>query len=125
MQRSFNFTRAVYQFLAKSQTIRCMECGASFSTEQRDSFEFYKWQCPECKTGTCSLVTLGEEFKAEVENLNDDLMLEKVELEILEVLREEQKRIQSRVIRVHTIKLYKKTCGAGVGGFHGRMTLMT
>lgn len=44
------------------------------------------------------MVMLGDEFKSEVENLNQDLMLEKVELEILEVLNDEEKRMQAKEI---------------------------
>ena len=52
----------------------------------------------ECKRGTCAVVMLGDEFKSEVENLNQDLMLEKVELEILEVLNDEEKRMRAKEI---------------------------
>lgn len=98
VQRCFNYNQIVYAFLAKSQTIRCSECETSFSIEQRDSFDLYNWQCPECKGGTCAVVMLGDEFKSEVENLNQDLMLEKVELEILEVLNDEEKRMRAKEI---------------------------
>jgi hypothetical protein len=42
VQRCFNYNSTVHQFLSKSQTIRCPECGACFPTDQRDSFELYK-----------------------------------------------------------------------------------
>lgn len=89
VQRCFNFNAAIQQFLAKSQTIRCDTCGACFGMEKRDMIEFYKWRCPECQTGICSVVALGDDFGREMDTLNKDTMLPPVELEILETLNEE------------------------------------
>jgi len=89
VQRCFNYNAAIQQFLSKSQTIRCDNCGACLSMEKRETVEFYKWRCPECQTGTCVVVSLGDDFKKEVETLNKETMLPPVELEILESLNEE------------------------------------
>jgi hypothetical protein len=98
VQRTFNYNRTVHQFLARSRTIRCSSCAASYPVTRRDSFEMFNWQCPECKVGTCSMIVLGEEFKVEVEKLHNDLMLEKVELEILETLHNEGKKMRAKEI---------------------------
>lgn len=98
VQRSFNYNGTVHQFLARSRTIRCSNCAASYPVDRRDSFEMFNWQCPECKIGTCSMVVLGDEFRSEVETLNNDLMLEKVELEILEILHDEGKKMRAKEI---------------------------
>ena len=89
VQRCFNYNATIQQFLSKSQTIRCDNCGACFGMEKRETVEFYKWRCPECQTGTCIVLSLGDDFKREVETLNRDTMLPSVELEILESLNEE------------------------------------
>src|SRR5258708_39291288 len=89
VQRCFNFNETIQQFLSKNQTIRCDNCGACFGMEKRETIEFYKWRCPECQTGTCVVVSLSDDFKKEVETLNQDTMLPPVELEILESLNEE------------------------------------
>ena len=98
VQRVFNYNRTVHQFLAKSRTIRCANCLASFPTDKRDSFEMFNWQCPECKVGTCSMVVLGDEFRTEVEKLDKAIMLQKVELEILEALHDEAKKMRAKEI---------------------------
>lgn len=97
-QRCFNYNHVIYQFLAKSQTIRCGLCEACFSMNQRESFELFKWKCPDCNEGSCSIVVLGEEFKTEVENLNKEIMLESVEIEILEVLNDEKSKMRASEI---------------------------
>jgi hypothetical protein len=100
VQRCFNYNAAIQQFLSKNQTIRCDNCGACFGMEKRETFEFYKWRCPECQTGTCTIVSLGDDFKREVEALNRDTMLPPVELEILECLNEESTPMRAGEIAV-------------------------
>jgi hypothetical protein len=98
VQRCFNYTTVIYEFLAKSKTIRCADCGASFSIEQSEHFETFHWGCPDCRVGRCSIVVLGEEFKAEVQTLNEDLMLPEVEVEILGVLQDEDRKMRAKEI---------------------------
>jgi predicted transcriptional regulator len=43
-------------------------------------------------------VVLGEEFESEVRALNEDLMLEPIELEILDVLNDEERRMRAKEI---------------------------
>jgi hypothetical protein len=90
VQRCFDYTRAIHQFLSKNQTIRCDNCTACFSMDQRDKFEFFKWRCPDCDLGKCQIINLGEEFRQEVEVLDEKVMLDPVELQILESLHEER-----------------------------------
>ena len=67
VQRCFSFNAAIQQFLAKNQTIRCDDCGACLGMDKREMVETYKWRCPECIEGTCTIVSLGDDFKREVE----------------------------------------------------------
>jgi len=98
VQRCFNYNAVVQDFLAKSQTIRCDNCGACFPMEKRDSFELFKWKCPDCQQGLCKIVKLSEDFTAEVATLNQATMLEPVELDILETLEEEEKAMKASEI---------------------------
>lgn len=89
VQRCFNYNPVIQQFLESNQTIRCESCGACYDLDKRETIEFYKWRCPECQTGTCSIISLGMEFAQEVANLSAETMLPAIELEILETLNEE------------------------------------
>lgn len=89
VQRCFDYTATIQEFLSRKETIRCGSCGRCYPMEQQQSFEFYKWRCPECKEGSCSIVTLAGDFEREVQALNTELMLEGVELQILETLNSE------------------------------------
>jgi predicted transcriptional regulator len=98
VQRCFNFNASIHEFLAKRQTIRCGSCGAAFSMEKLKDFEFFKWKCPECDDGRCSVVRLADDYKPEIASLDKSLMLEEVEIDILEVLAQEDKRMRAKEI---------------------------
>lgn len=94
-QRCFEFTRAIRQFLSGNQTIRCNNCGTCHSMENREKFEFFKWRCPDCQEGICSIENLSDNFKEEVALLDKDIMLEPIELEIITTLNEEQRDMRA------------------------------
>lgn len=101
VQRCFSYNRVLHTFLANHQTITCSECGASFPMDKKEHFEFFKWICPECKSGTCKVVNLSEGYMSELDQLNKDLMLESVELAILEIL-----MLEDRFMRANDISSF-------------------
>lgn len=96
VQRCFDYTRAVHDFLSSNQTIKCTACGQCFSMEMKKSIELFKGRCPECEQeGSCSVVNLSDDFRREVEALDRDIMLEPVELEIVTTLKEESYKMRA------------------------------
>lgn len=95
VQRSFDYSNVVQGFLAANETIRCGSCGTCFPLEQRASLELYKWKCPECGDGVCTIVSLADDFKEEFAALRSEEMLEPVELSILEVLNDESRPMKA------------------------------
>ncbi|NSZ75040.1 MarR family transcriptional regulator [Agrobacterium tumefaciens] len=91
VQRCFDYNILVHQFLVKNQTIRCDSCGASHPMDRKDHFEFFKWACPECKEGKCSVVSLAGDLQDLVKQATSGIQLDPVELEILEALNMEDK----------------------------------
>jgi hypothetical protein len=89
VQRCFDFTRAVHEYLSTSQTIKCSDCGTCFPMESRVSIEMYKWKCPECGENACSVVSLSDDFRREVALLDHEIMLDPIELEIVSTLHDE------------------------------------
>lgn len=94
-QRCFEYTRAVHQFLSRNQTIKCNSCGCCHPMELKDSLALYKWRCPECSDGICSIINLSDDFKEEVAKLDREIMLEPIELEIVSTLNDEQRRMRA------------------------------
>lgn len=98
VQRCFDYTRAVHEYLSQSQTIKCGDCLTCFPMERKDSLELYKWKCPECGDGICSIVNLSDDFKREVESLNQDIMLDPIELEIVTTIFDENDDMRAKEI---------------------------
>lgn len=94
-QRCFEYTRAVHLFLSRNKTIKCNACGTCHPMELKESLELYKWRCPECVEGTCSITNLSDDFKDEVEALDKDIMLEPIELEIISIINDEGRRMRA------------------------------
>ncbi|MCW5297442.1 transcriptional regulator [Herbaspirillum lusitanum] len=95
VQRCFDYTRAVYEYLSLSQTIKCADCSQCFPMDSKDSIALYKWRCPECGDGTCSVVNLSDNFKHEVELLDKGIMLEPIELEIVSTINDEGREMRA------------------------------
>lgn len=96
VQRCFEFSRALTNFLSTRQTIRCSQCGSSFGLDKKEMFETFKWSCPECRgIGSCKVFSLSDDFKKEVAALDTKLMLEPIELSILECLEDESRPMRA------------------------------
>jgi DNA-binding transcriptional ArsR family regulator len=95
VQRCFEYSRAIHEFLSSSQTIKCKSCGHCHPMEDKKSIERFGWRCPECIEGTCSVVSLSDDFKTEIESLDKGIMLEPIELEIVTTLKEEGREMRA------------------------------
>ena len=107
VQRCFNYNTNIKEFLQKSKTIRCDDCGASFDMNKQENFEFYGWKCPECQQGICKIITLGDDFKKEVKHLKQVTMIPPIELEILETLYEEDRAMRAGEIALLIDRTYQ------------------
>ncbi|MBE0472397.1 MAG: MarR family transcriptional regulator [Methyloprofundus sp.] len=94
-QRCFDYTRVVHQFLSRNKTIKCNYCSACHSMDLKASLELYKWRCPDCSEGICTITNLSDDFKDEVGKLDQGIMLEPVELEIVSVINDENRRMRA------------------------------
>lgn len=97
-QRIFNYNATLHDFLVSTQTIKCQKCGAAFPMDQLDKFEFFKWRCPDCNDGICKILKLDDDFKKELIQLKEDVMLEQVELEIVQILKDENRPMKAKEI---------------------------
>ena len=95
VQRCFEYTRAIHQYLSNNQTIKCGKCGFCHPMEQKQSIELFKWTCPECLEGTCKITNLSDDFKEEVKKLDKDIMLDPIELSIVTTLNDENRKMRA------------------------------
>lgn len=95
VQRCFDYTSAIHEYLASKQTIKCNKCGHCYPMEFKPSLELYKWRCPECVEGVCSILELSEYFGEQIKLLDKEIMLEPIELEIINLLFTENKSMKA------------------------------
>lgn len=107
VQRCFSYNSLLQEFLAKKQTIRCKRCGASHPMDDKAAIERFGWLCPECKAGQCIIVNLADDYKEEIDSLNQELMLEETELEILQALHNENRPMRANEISELVDKSYQ------------------
>jgi hypothetical protein len=107
VQRCFSYNALLQEFLSKKQTIRCKKCGASHPMDDKAAIERFGWLCPECKAGHCIVVNLADDYKEEINSLNQELMLEEAEVEILQVLNSEQRPMRANEISELIDKSYQ------------------
>jgi len=91
VQRCFDLSAPIHDFLSSNQTIRCDNCKATFPLEQKESLELYQWRCPKCLDEKCAVVNIAEDFTEEVKAAEEAIRLEPVELEILSTLHNEHR----------------------------------
>ena len=107
VQRCFSYNALLQEFLSKKQTIRCKKCGASHPMDDKAAIERFGWLCPDCKSGQCVVVNVADDYKEEINSLNQELMLEDTELEILQVLKSEQRKMRANEISELIDKSYQ------------------
>ena len=98
VQRCFSFNLPIQEFLSKKKTIRCKHCGASHPMDDKAAIERFGWLCPECKIGKCSVVNISDDYKTEIDSLNQELMIDEIELDILQVLDDENRPMRANEI---------------------------
>lgn len=107
VQRCFDYSRAIKEYLSGKQTIRCNHCGQCHPLENQASFELYHWKCPQCTEGTCTIVNLSDDFEKEFEKLDSEIMLQPVELDIMGTLNNERKKMRAGEISALIDKSYQ------------------
>lgn len=86
VERIFDYTPIIADYLHRNQEIRCSNCDAVYGIGQLESLKLYDMLCPKCKQGSCSVTNLSKKYEKVLENINEELLLPATELGILETL---------------------------------------
>lgn len=86
VERIFDYTPIITDYLKRNQEIKCSNCDAIYGIDQLESLKLYDMLCPRCKKGTCSVTNLSKKYEKVLENINEELLLPATELGILETL---------------------------------------
>jgi hypothetical protein len=86
VERIFDYSSTLQDYVRANQEISCDRCNAKFETDQLAALRMFDMMCPSCKKGTCQVVNLSKRYEHTLKAISDDLLLPKVELGILHTL---------------------------------------
>jgi Cdc6-like AAA superfamily ATPase len=96
VERFFDYSTLVLAYLTKNQEIVCdnRACNAPFGYDQLPALQLFGMLCPKCKSGTVRVKNLSRKYEAELDAVNQDLLLPPTELGILQTLHIERKAMR-------------------------------
>lgn len=86
VERIFDATAILQQYIRTNQEISCQGCGTSFEPEQLPALQMYGMQCPTCGIGQCAVTNLSRKYEATLRAVSDETLLPQVELGIIHTL---------------------------------------
>jgi DNA-binding MarR family transcriptional regulator len=98
VERIFDYTSIIKQFLEQNQEIKCEECEAIFGLDKLDGLKLYGMSCPTCRKGTCVVTNLSRQYENILQDVQTELLLPATELGILETLHQEDRDLAASEI---------------------------
>jgi hypothetical protein len=91
VERIFDYTSILNNYMKTNQEIRCVACGALFALDRLDALKLFEMACPACKHGKCKVINLSKKYAAILEKVDTNLLLPATELGILQTLHADKK----------------------------------
>jgi DNA-binding MarR family transcriptional regulator len=98
VERAFDFTPLLQQYLRENQEIKCSNCGELFDLEQLEALRLYGMRCPKCGTGSCVVTNLSTKYDQMLRKVDEQLLLPSTELGILQALESEKRPMNASEI---------------------------
>jgi DNA-directed RNA polymerase subunit RPC12/RpoP len=89
VERVFDYTPLLQQYLEKNQEIVCDRCGEKFGLDKLEALRMYRMRCPACGEGTCRLINLSRKYETLLRSVEKEKLLPATELGILHTLHTE------------------------------------
>lgn len=86
VERVFDYSPQVLNYLRNNQEITCDSCSAKFEVADLEKLKFFGMRCPNCNAGRCTVINLSRKYEAELKSVSNELLLPKTELGILQTL---------------------------------------
>jgi hypothetical protein len=107
VERIFDYTSLLRQFMRQNQEIRCTNCETTYDLEKLDALKMYDMKCPSCKVGTCAVTNLSRKYEALLNAVAPELLLPPTELGILQTLETEGRIMYAGEIAAELDKSYQ------------------
>lgn len=98
VERIFDDTGIIKQYLEQNQEIKCDNCGSVYGLDKLESLKLYNMSCPNCRTGTCVVINLSRRYEKILQDIQPGLLLPATELGILETLYSENRTLAAAEI---------------------------
>lgn len=98
VERIFDYTPIIKNYLEKNQEIRCDSCGSIHGLDKLESLKLYNMSCPSCRSGTCVVTNLSKRYEQILNEIQPELLLPATELGILETLYTENRDLAAAEI---------------------------
>lgn len=86
VERIFDYTPIVQDYLSSHQEIKCEACQAVFANDQLASLRMYGMQCPTCGKGRCRVTNVSRKYQDILKAVDSEALLPQTELGILQTL---------------------------------------
>jgi len=107
VERVFDCTPLLRQFMQHNQEIRCSTCGTTYELERLEALKLFGMQCPNCKVGTCTITNLSRKYESLLNTVAPELLLPLTELGILQTLETEKRAMYAGEIAAELDKSYQ------------------
>jgi hypothetical protein len=107
VERIFDYTPLLRDFMKQNQEIRCATCDTTFELDMLDALKLFEMRCPSCKSGTCALTNLSRKYEKLLESVAPDLLLPPTELGILQTLKVEKRPMYAGEIATEMDRSYQ------------------
>jgi hypothetical protein len=98
VERIFDYSSLLREYVEKNQEIVCDKCGATYAFEHLTALQFYNMKCRECPNGTCRVINLSKKYEPELTAVRQELLLPRIELGILQTLHTERAALRASEI---------------------------
>lgn len=99
IERPFNFTALVDDFLKNTKRIVCKnsECGNEYGMDKIEFLQFTNMKCPDCHTDV-KVVSMLDSIREDIEKIDDTKLLPPIEYSILYELYKNEKPLKAKMI---------------------------
>jgi DNA-binding transcriptional ArsR family regulator len=86
VERIFDYSPIVQEYIASNQEIRCRKCQKEYDSSILASLRMYNMRCPDCQEGICEVTNISRKYEQLLRNVDEESLLPATELGILQTL---------------------------------------
>ena len=98
VERIFDYSPLIQKYVKTNQEIICDQCGVKQDSANLAALRFYGMRCPACGAGQCHVVNLSRKYEPILRAVQENQLLPKAEIGILQTLRSERRPLYARDI---------------------------